>query len=193
MVASLPHFGAGGNFVEYPSRSFLPTVPNRLWLIESGYVRSYIYTEEGSLIVMGIWGPGEVVGAALYSIHPVYLETITPVQARSTAWVTYANKQHLYAAYLKQAEALLVIRSQKRVELMVTKLLQWLGQRFGQSLEQGQVLELRLTHQDIAEILGVTRVTITRTFGLLEQQGFMQRLSTQRIILREADVWHYQI
>lgn len=193
MTPVLYHPSTGGTRWEYEARAFLPVTPNRLWLIESGYLRSYIYSEEGNLIVLGIWGPGEVVGMAVSSMQPVHLETLTPIQARTTAWVTYGNKEQLYASYLKQTEALLVIRSQKRVELMVTKLLQWLGQRFGQAGNEGQVLELRLTHQDVAEILGVTRVTITRVFGALEQQGFMQRLSSQRIILRETEVWHYQI
>ncbi len=193
MTPGLSHLSTGGTHWEYEARTFLPVAPSRLWLIESGYLRSYTYTEEGNLIVLGIWGPGEIVGMALSSMQPLHYETLTPVQARTTAWLTYGNKEHLYATCLKHTEALLVIRSQKRVELMVIKLLQWLGQRFGQLRAEGQVLELRLTHQDVAEILGVTRVTITRIFGLLEQQGFMQRLSGQRIILRESEVWHYQI
>jgi len=41
--------------------------------------------------------------------------------------------------------------------------------------------------------LGATRVTVTRTLNQLEQQGLIERLPLQRIILREEEVWHYEI
>ncbi|QYO68646.1 helix-turn-helix domain-containing protein [Leptolyngbya sp. 7M] len=47
--------------------------------------------------------------------------------------------------------------------------------------------------QDLSELLGTTRVTVTRALIQLEQQGFIQRLSLQRIVLQQAEYWHYEI
>ena len=85
------------------------------------------------------------------------------------------------------------IRSHKRVDVMLLKLLAWLSTRFGQDVDTGRLIDLRLTHQDLSELLRATRVTITRTLNQLEQQGLIERLPLQRIILREEEVWHYEI
>jgi CRP-like cAMP-binding protein len=76
---------------------------------------------------------------------------------------------------------------------MLLRLLSWLAQKFGQEVKTGQLIDLRMTHQDLADMLGSTRVTITRTLSQLEQQGLIERLSLHQIILREEDMWHYEI
>jgi CRP-like cAMP-binding protein len=86
-----------------------------------------------------------------------------------------------------------VIRRYKKTDIMLVKLLTWLAKRFGREIEQGRLIDLRLTHQDLGEILGSTRVTITRTLSQLEQQGFIERFSLSRLVLREEDFWHYEI
>jgi CRP-like cAMP-binding protein len=73
------------------------------------------------------------------------------------------------------------------------RLLFWLSRRFGEDKAQGQLIDLRLTHQDLAEFLGTTRVTVTRTLGQLEEQGLTQRLPLGRIILKESELWFYEI
>ncbi len=76
---------------------------------------------------------------------------------------------------------------------MLVKLLEWLATRFGRTVRQGNLIDLRLTHQDLAELVGTTRVTLTRILGQLEQQGLIERLSLHRIVLKEDEVWHYAI
>jgi CRP-like cAMP-binding protein len=49
--------------------------------------------------------------------------------------------------------------------------LRWLKQNFGQKVAQGSRLSIRLTHQEIANVCGTTRVTISRLMGKLKQQG----------------------
>lgn len=87
----------------------------------------------------------------------------------------------------------MLIRSYKRIDIMLLKLLNWLANRFGQDANQGRLIDLRLTHQDLSELLGTTRVTVTRALDQLEQQGFIQRLSLQRIVLQQAEYWHHEI
>jgi CRP-like cAMP-binding protein len=52
---------------------------------------------------------------------------------------------------------------------------------------------MRLTHEYLAEMLGSTRVTVTRILGQFEQEGLIERLSLHRIILKEEDIWYYEI
>jgi CRP-like cAMP-binding protein len=72
--------------------------------------------------------------------------------------------------------------------------LTWLAKKFGHQVEQGQLIELRLTHQEISEIIGTTRVTVTRLLNDFEKQGIIQRLPRKFIVLHEKQpYWHYEI
>ena len=53
------------------------------------------------------------------------------------------------------------------------------------------MIDLRLTNQDIAEILVSTRVTVSRALTHFEEQGLIQRLPLHRIVLRQKEIWRY--
>ncbi|NJK76038.1 MAG: Crp/Fnr family transcriptional regulator [Microcoleus sp. SU_5_6] len=63
------------------------------------------------------------------------------------------------------------------------KLLVWLGQKFGRDIEQGRLIDLRLTHQEISEAIGITRITVTRLMCRLEEEGAIDRSRPQYIVL----------
>lgn len=54
--------------------------------------------------------------------------------------------------HIQHSGALIEILHCRQVESSLLQLFAWLAKRFGQ-LEQGQRIDLRLTHQDIAEIM----------------------------------------
>ncbi len=58
----------------------------------------------------------------------------------------------------------------------------WLSCQFGQTVPQGKLLNFHLTHQDIAETIGTTRVTVTRLINRLEREGRIVR-SHRNLIL----------
>jgi CRP-like cAMP-binding protein len=66
-------------------------------------------------------------------------------------------------SYLHQSEALMLIRANRRADLALIKILQWLADRFGQQIDRGCLIDLKLTHQDLADFSGTTRVTVTRS------------------------------
>jgi CRP-like cAMP-binding protein len=51
----------------------------------------------------------------------------------------------------------------------------WLSEKFGRDLEQGRLIDLNITHQDISEVLNTTRVTVTRLLQKFEAQGKILR------------------
>jgi CRP-like cAMP-binding protein len=60
----------------------------------------------------------------------------------------------------------------KRVSLRIWQFLLWLINKFGRELEQGKLIELAITHQEIADVLNTTRVTVTRQ---LEVEGKLRK------------------
>lgn len=174
-------------------RSVLPRKQNSLWKIEQGVVRTSTWLEDGTTVILGIWGPGDIVGKALSQVEPYQIECLTQVEAEIFPLEESDRIRDVLLAHLQQAEEFVVIRSYKMMDIMLIKLLSWLSKKFGREVEQGRLIDLRLTHQDIAEILGSTRVTITRTLRQFEQQGLIQRFPLHRILLREEEIWHYEI
>jgi CRP-like cAMP-binding protein len=166
-------------------RDALPLSSSWLWRIEQGFVRTLTSNAAGEVITLGIWGEGEVVGQSLSQIEPYQVECLTMVQARA---LPYSNAW-LYDSMLsqiQQMEALLSIMHIKQLSCRLLKLLEWLACRFGDRVDRGWMIDLRLTHQVIAEMLGTTRVTITRILKELEQEKKLQRLQKHRILLEAS-------
>jgi CRP-like cAMP-binding protein len=177
----------------FSSRSILPKHEDYLWKIEQGVVRIVTWHEDGTLVTLGIWGVGDIIGKDLSKTEPHQIECLSQVELSTVEIQDSSELVQILRLHLQQTEELMVIRSYKTVEIMIIKLLQWLATRFGKEVEQGKLIDLRLTHQDIAETIGSTRVTVTRILHKLEEQGFIQRLRLHRIVLREEDIWHYEI
>ncbi len=177
----------------FTRRSFLPEHPGVLWKIETGFVRTFTYLEDGTTVALGLWGPGDIVGKSLSKLDPYQMECLTKVEAKILLLEEWHQPTDILLAHIQQAEELMVIRSYKKVDTMLIKLLAWLSRRFGSEVEKGRLIDMRLTHEDLAEILGSTRVTITRVLGQFEQEGLINRLSLHRIVLKQEDIWYYEI
>lgn len=177
----------------FTRRAFLPQQNNSLWTIETGFVRTFTYLEDGTTVALGLWGPGDIVGRALSKLEPYQMECLTKVEAKILPFDEWTEPTETLLAHIQQAEELMVIRSHKKVDTMLIKLLAWLCKKFGSEVEKGRLIDMRLTHEDLAEMLGSTRVTITRVLGQFENEGLIDRLSLHRIVLREEDIWYYEI
>ncbi|MBD2663390.1 putative Transcriptional Regulator, Crp/Fnr family [Richelia sinica FACHB-800] len=177
----------------FARRSLLPDQKNTIWQIETGFVRTFTYLEDGTTVALGLWGPGDMVGTAFSQVKPYQIECLTKVEVNLIPLGEYSEIAQTLLHHIQQAEELMIIRSYKKVETMLIKLLAWLSKKFGSEVEKGRLIDMRLTHEDLAEMIGSTRVTITRILGQLEQEGLIDRLSLHRIVLREEEVWYYEI
>jgi CRP-like cAMP-binding protein len=62
-------------------------------------------------------------------------------------------------------------------------LLQWLSQKFGRAIDGGILIDFQITHQDIADTLGTTRITVTKILNQLERDGLILRPRNKHIVL----------
>lgn len=177
----------------FTRRSFLPEQKNALWTIERGFVRTFTYLEDGTTVALGLWGPGDIVGRPLSKITPYQMECLTKIEATTLPLDDNPDITETLLAHIQQAQELMVIRSHRKVDTMLIKLLAWLSQKFGSEVEKGRLIDMRLTHEDLAEMIGSTRVTITRILGQFEQEGLIDRLSLHRIVIKEEEIWYYEI
>jgi CRP-like cAMP-binding protein len=166
----------------FERREPLPMRSDRLWKIEQGFVRTFTWDEDGELITLGIWGPGDAIGKPLSIVDTYACECLTAVTAVQLPW-NLADSGPVILAHSQQMEALLHAIRCKRASVRLLRLLRWFGQRFGHAVDQGWLIDFRLTHQLLAETSGTTRVTVTRLLTQLERQGQIKRMGSHRIIL----------
>ncbi len=174
-------------------RSRIPMASNSLWQIDTGIVRASTWNEDGSVTTtLGFWGPGDLLGCFLSESKPFLVECLTSVAARSLPSDRWPQNS-LIRQIQRNYEYLNMIIGCRRVPASLERLLMWLAKRFGRLTEQGYLIDMRLTHQDLADAIGSTRVTITRTLQDLEQQGVCRRIARGRYLVprstldRQAD------
>lgn len=66
----------------------------------------------------------------------------------------------------------------------LTQFLLWLAQKFGCEVNQGKLITLRSTHQEIAETIGMNRFTVTRLLNQFKRDGMIRRYRQYLIVLR---------
>ncbi len=160
---------------------------NFLWQIEAGAVRTYTLTEDGTVIALGFWGLGDTVGQPLALIQPYVAECLTDVKVRVLQPKECDHLNQVLLSHLHQTQTLLRLRS-GQIHLRLQQLLDWLADKFGHELEQGQLIQLRLTHQDMADTLGTTRVTVTRLLSQFEQQGRIYWINQHLLLPRNLQL-----
>ena len=171
------------NFHRY---DVIPLQPNVLWRIERGVVRTLTWSESGTTVMLGYWGSGDVVGQALSRVQPYQIECFTSVEASYVPSHDCDRVLDAIFRHTQQTEELLSIVRQESIYLRLLQLLVWLAQKFGHPVKQGQSIDLRLTHQEMAEVIGTTRVTVTRLLSQFEQSGIIHRC--QRHILLKSSI-----
>jgi CRP-like cAMP-binding protein len=62
-------------------------------------------------------------------------------------------------------------------------LLDSLANRFGYMVKQGKLIDLRLTHQELADTIGTSRITVTKLLNSFERASLISRYRNKTIIL----------
>ena len=84
-------------------------------------------------------------------------------------------------SHIHQMQELLRVRH-GLIQQRLLQFLDWLANKFGFRIQQGRIIPLRLTHQDLAEVLGTTRVTVTRLLQQLQRQGIINQGNHQILL-----------
>lgn len=174
------------NTLRFNSGDELPHQADHLWLITQGVVKSCTVSEEGSSITLGFWGQEDLVGQLISNVVPYTLECISEVEAISVhrqRWEVLAKNMLHHA---QQTQQLTYIVRNTRISQRLWLLLQWLADKFGRGIAQGRLIDFKLTHQELANAISTTRITVTKTLIQFEDQGLILRPKTKCIILRES-------
>ncbi|MEY2645178.1 MAG: hypothetical protein RLZZ611_1827 [Cyanobacteriota bacterium] len=163
----------------------LPTSLN--WMIEAGYVVLISWNDEESPATLGIWGPGELVIPSLPGGRCLQLLALSAVKVQE--WTPSAEeRQQVLSQQVLQLVKLLELSRIRRAEVRLYSLLLWLGERFGRVSKQGVCLSfnaMNLTHRNLAEITGMTRVTVTKSLIRFRQEGWLSKQGHDELLQRK--------
>jgi CRP-like cAMP-binding protein len=85
---------------------------------------------------------------------------------------------------LIKSQHLLAIVGVNRIEERLRQLLSMFKLEIGQQIEDGVRLQVRFTHQHLAEAAHTTRVTVTRTLGDFQNQDLIYFDSDRHIVIK---------
>lgn len=158
------------------------------WIIQTGVIRTMTWNEEGSVSVLGVWGRGDLIGSVTRNIDPYQSECLTPVVLS-----LLNDPQALPELLLKQCmkmEELLVLSYCRNVGDRLLRMLYWLARHIGvphcDRMIPGRLIDMQMTHQQLADLTGTTRVTVTRCLGNFERDGQIVRLSRGRFFIQSS-------
>jgi len=66
----------------------------------------------------------------------------------------------------------------------LAKVLLHLSEQYGEEVSTGTLIKLRLTHEDLANLIGTTRETVTTQLNRFSQMGLLNRRARQIIVTR---------
>ncbi|MBX9254130.1 Crp/Fnr family transcriptional regulator [Desmonostoc muscorum CCALA 125] len=167
----------------FTRREVIPLRNDVLWRIEHGAVRTLTWGEDGTFITLGYWGLGDLIGYPLSRIRPYQIECLTAVEVSIVPAHLWHQDVDALLSHIQQTEDLLSIVHRKPISLRLWQFLVWLSEKFGRDIDKGKLIDLNITHQDIAEVLNTTRVTVTRLLQQFEEEESILR-HKRRIILR---------
>ncbi len=152
--------------------------PAEIWVVYRGLVQLSTIHAQGEEVLLGIAAPSMPFGLPLTSLSPYFALALTEVNLMNLTVAEIENSPKLSQGlfwYLvhrhQQTEVLLSAANYRRVEERLRQFLWLLKQDLGHNVPQGVRLPLRLTHQQIANAIASTRVTVTRMLGQLQREG----------------------
>lgn len=183
--------GASTEMVERNKTIFFPGDPaERVYLIRRGAVRLSRVYESGEEITVALLRENSLFGVLslltghrsdrfYHSIAFTRVEMITAPAASVRSAIEADTSVGLrllqgLSSRILQTETMIETLTHRDMSSRLVSFLLVLCRDFGVPDTQGITIDLRLSHQSIAEAIGSTRVTITRLLGDLRQSGLVQ-------------------
>jgi CRP-like cAMP-binding protein len=188
----LDSFFENARFQLYKKKSLIlhpNDTPSSVFYIKTGYVRVYRISEEGEELTLTILKPKDFFPLT-YGINnvknPYYLEAITQLELWRSPQEQFldfvkSNPDVLYdltTRILVRFDGVLsrmgyLVFSNAYIKVATTLLI--CAKRFGLPQGDDVVVQVPLTHRDIATLVGITRETTSLEMKKLEKQGFLGR------------------
>jgi CRP/FNR family nitrogen fixation transcriptional regulator len=147
---------------------------------------------DGRRQVGGFYVPGDIFGLDTGEEHPFSADAITESRVlviRRSALIALAERDHDVARQLWAITGVELRRVQEHIILLIKSAQERVASfllEMSERISADNAVELSMSRQDIADYLGLTIETVSRTLTALENAGTIELPSTRRIVLRNC-------
>ena len=175
--------------------------PRGVFMLCTGRVKLSACSSDGKVIITDVAEAGQVLGlSAVISgqAYEVTAETLAPCQVnfiKSEDLLPFLSEnnymclrvaEHLSNDYRNaHAQVCSLGLSHSTSEKLAKLILEWCAQN-GNEADRGISLKLTLTHEEIAQIIGTSRETVTRLFGEFKHSGVVHIKGSTLIVRNKA-------
>ena len=166
-----------------------------LFMIISGTIKAYRLLSDGRRLITGFFGPGDIIGMSARGNYPYSADTVTEVAMGRISAAKLEKRmiedpgvaqQMLRLAYgnLQSAQDSMVLLGRKNSVEKIAHFL--LGYAERASSQPGELIEIDLpmSRADIADYLGLTTETVSRTMSKLKQKNIIAAEGARTIRLK---------
>lgn len=180
-----------------------------VYFVLEGRVKIYQLTSEGKEVLLWFCSRGELFGFVESSAAPIVSGLQLSVRACRFSRLLIIKRQ-AFRQFLLSHPALalpiirlLGLRLGEVIEVLsdiissdvasrVVKLLLRLGRRYGRTVDQGLFLDIALTHQEMADMIGTSRQTVTTVLGELRRQGLIG-IERRSVVIHHGNWLHQEM
>jgi CRP/FNR family transcriptional regulator, nitrogen fixation regulation protein len=161
-----------------------------LYKVVSGAVRTYKVLVDGRRQIGGFYLPGDMFGLETGDEHTFSAEAITDckiIVIKRSAVVALAARDNEMARQMWARTARELQRAQDRILVLIKSAQERVAGFLLEMSDRGSdggAVELPMSRQDIADYLGLTIETVSRTLTQLEKSATIALPTSRRIVLR---------
>jgi CRP-like cAMP-binding protein len=161
-----------------------------VYKVVSGAVRTYKVLDDGRRQIGGFYLPGDIFGLETDDDHTFSAEAITDARVlltKRSAVISLAARDSEMARQLWTVTARELHRMQSHVLLLIKTAQERVAGfllEMAERVHSTEAVELPMTRQDIADYLGLTIETVSRTLTQLENTAAIALPTSRRIVLR---------
>ncbi len=187
---------AGFELRELPKGHLLSTPDSprdQVFIVRSGRLRVYLAGENRELS-LSFLEAGDI-----YTTHtPTYVQTVAPTALWVMETQAFARKlatdpsatpamMRVLGRLLANAVTLIEDLAFREVPARLARFLVGLAKRRGQPHDNGWLIPLELSMEDIASLLGSTRQTVSSLINQWEREGIVQRQGRHSLLIHSLD------
>jgi CRP-like cAMP-binding protein len=149
--------------------------------IKQGIIAKMMIHRDGCEVLLGLFGKNDTIfphpADNCYIQLVAQTDCIIGIEPQTAAEKRQGFTNNLRYC-LQKVEAWAAMQARPHLDQRLLGILSLLAEEFGHTVDQGRLMDLRLTHAQLASAIGSTRATVTRTLTDLKNQGKLIMVNT---------------
>ncbi|GAA5531098.1 Crp/Fnr family transcriptional regulator [Herpetosiphon gulosus] len=175
-TSQLNQHNTRGREQHYPRGAMVHLQADQALLIETGILSLQVNHPDGAQVLLGLFGPNQLVCGHPHDGCAIYLQAHTPISAQLLPWQRVLSEPLLIERLrmrLQLMEAWASCQAHPYLDQRVLGILNLLAEQFGKQHNHGLLIDVRITHEQLASAVGSTRATISRIIRDLRTRSIL--------------------